>query len=217
MKDFILQTKFKNEDKNHQYLIRYIQNKLAGCGVTDLQIEKLLNAGRMLVLIDDIDRIEEDYRNQILEDIYNFSSQFANNYVVIACRKTAWKYVFKELIQIEIENYIVPLLKEIKDKLRIGIEERCGTMRVLDMTHPIGLGDIYTNVNILEKITGSRRLNITQLMKGLDLENFDRFGLSKITENRVPGKEAVERYSKLMILGKPGAGKTTFLTGLKRK
>jgi predicted NACHT family NTPase len=83
-------------------------------------------------------------------------------------------------------------------------------MRVLDMEQPIELGDIYTDVNILEKITGRRRLEIDELLQNFDPENFDRFGLSKI-EKRVPGLEAVEKYQKLMVLGKPGAGKTTFL------
>ncbi|NET54712.1 MAG: NACHT domain-containing protein [Symploca sp. SIO2E6] len=32
-----------------------------------------------------------------------------------------------------------------------------------------------------------------------------------MTEPRVPGLEVVQRYDKLLVLGKPGAGKTTFL------
>lgn len=61
-------------------------------------------------------------------------------------------------------------------------------MRVLDMSHPIGLNDIYTNVNILEKITGKRRIEYTELLQRFnpDLEDFDRCGLGKI-EERVPG------------------------------
>ncbi len=84
-------------------------------------------------------------------------------------------------------------------------------MRVLDMTHPIGLSDIYTEVNILEKILGRRQLEIAQLLEGCNREDFDHFGLGRVTEERVPALKAVEQYSKLMILGKPGAGKTTFL------
>ncbi|MBW4575173.1 MAG: NACHT domain-containing NTPase [Aphanothece sp. CMT-3BRIN-NPC111] len=84
-------------------------------------------------------------------------------------------------------------------------------MRVLDMSHPIGLNDIYTNVNILETITGRRRKGIAELLQECKSEDFERFGLGRITEKRVPGLEAVEKYTKLMIWGKPGAGKTTFL------
>ncbi|MBD1933158.1 MULTISPECIES: NACHT domain-containing protein [Cyanophyceae] len=103
------------------------------------------------------------------------------------------------------------LVQEVRGKIKPSIQEDCGTMRVLDMTHPIGLNDIYTNVNILEKITGRTRKDISELLQECNFEKFDRFGLGRITEKRIPGLDAVNKYPKLMILGKPGAGKTTFL------
>nr|WP_322719786.1 NACHT domain-containing protein [Nostoc sp. ChiQUE02]MDZ8232840.1 NACHT domain-containing protein [Nostoc sp. ChiQUE02] len=103
------------------------------------------------------------------------------------------------------------LVNQVREKVSADIQKRCGTMRVLDMTHPIGLNDIYTDVNILEKITGRRRLDTAQFLENCKPEDFERFGLNQVVEKRVPGLEAVEQHSKLMILGKPGAGKTTFL------
>ena len=38
--------------------------------------------------------------------------------------------------------------------------------------------------------------------------------LGKVRQKRVPGLDAVQQYDKLLILGKPGAGKTTFLKWL---
>ncbi|NMF62439.1 NACHT domain-containing protein [Brasilonema octagenarum] len=112
------------------------------------------------------------------------------------------------------DNDIDTLVQEIRKQVKPNVKQRCGTMRVLDMTQPIkltGERGIYTSVNILEKITGRRRQEIAELLQNCDVENFDRFGLNPVTEKRVPGLEAVQRYSKLMVLGKPGAGKTTFL------
>jgi predicted NACHT family NTPase len=105
------------------------------------------------------------------------------------------------------------LVQHLREKARPSVEQRCGTIRVLDMTHPIDLIDIYTNVHLLEQLTGDRRLKITQLLQEFDpeLHSFDRIGLSKITEKRILGVDAVKHYPKLMILGKPGSGKTTFL------
>ncbi len=112
---------------------------------------------------------------------------------------------------IEPETDINPLVQTIRAKVHGDIQARCGTMRVLDMEQPIGLGDIYTSVNILEKLSGRRWLSLDELLQDCDLENFERFSLGQVRHERVPGLEAVERYGKLMILGKPGAGKTTFM------
>nr|WP_322719675.1 NACHT domain-containing NTPase [Nostoc sp. ChiQUE02]MDZ8232713.1 NACHT domain-containing NTPase [Nostoc sp. ChiQUE02] len=103
------------------------------------------------------------------------------------------------------------LVNQVREKVSADIQKRCGWMRVLDMTQPIGLNDIYTDVNILKEITGRERLEITQLLENFNPEGFERFGLNQVRGKRVSGLTAVEQHSKLMILGKPGAGKTTFL------
>lgn len=111
--------------------------------------------------------------------------------------------------------YQPPNLDELVDTIRINIydsiQAKCGSMRVLDMTQPIDLNTIYTNVNILEKTTRQQRLGLQELIQSYSLENFERFSLSKVQEPRVPALDAVSKHTKLMILGKPGAGKTTFL------
>jgi predicted NACHT family NTPase len=106
------------------------------------------------------------------------------------------------------------LVREVRERIQPYIQERCGTMRVLDMTQPVALGDIYTSVNILEKLTRYRELKPGGLMRDTSPEKFERFCLGDVREKGVPGLEAVEKFSKLMILGKPGAGKTTFLKHL---
>ncbi|NEQ32531.1 MAG: NACHT domain-containing protein, partial [Leptolyngbya sp. SIO4C5] len=115
---------------------------------------------------------------------------------------------------IKLKTDIDALVQTIRRKVKADIHHRCGTMRVLDMEQPIGIGDIYTSVNILEKLSGHRRLGIAELLENSDFENFDRFSLGQIRHKRVPGLEAVERYGKLLLLGKPGAGKTTFMKRL---
>jgi predicted NACHT family NTPase len=106
------------------------------------------------------------------------------------------------------------LVQTIRQQVSADILERCGKMRILDMEQPIEYGDIYTDVNILEKISGRSRLEFAEMMAGSKGEDFDRFGIGKVQGERLPGLEAVDKYSKLMILGKPGAGKTTFMKRL---
>ena len=120
---------------------------------------------------------------------------------------------WQEIAQIDLQeqkdtNLIV---ESIRERIKPIIQHRCGTMRVLDMTQPVGLNDIYTDVNVLETITGRRRKGISELLEECNPEKFERFGLGNIKERRVPGLKVVEQRNKLLILGKPGAGKTTFL------
>ncbi|MGC1245418.1 MAG: NACHT domain-containing protein [Spirulinaceae cyanobacterium] len=111
------------------------------------------------------------------------------------------------------EEDINATVKKVREQIRPLIKQLCGTIKVLDMTQDMDLDDIYTDVNILEKITTKQRFGLVELQQAcqLEAENFERLGFGKVKEERVAGLEAVKRHSKLMVWGKPGAGKTTFL------
>lgn len=112
------------------------------------------------------------------------------------------------------DSEIDPIVQSIRQRISRDIQKRCGTMRVLDMEQRITIDSIYTTVNILEKLTGNQRRSIEQLLEGCNFEDFDRFSLGRVQQKRIPGLEAVQKHNKLLILGKPGAGKTTFLKWL---
>ena len=113
----------------------------------------------------------------------------------------------KEKPNVSIED----LVKLAREQCAEDIQKRCGTMRVLDMEQPVDLSDIYTDVNILEKLTRNQRRDFNELIHLCQAEVFYRWGLGGIQQKRVEGIGAFRNHSKLMILGKPGAGKTTFL------
>ncbi len=105
---------------------------------------------------------------------------------------------------------IEDLLKAARSQHSAKIQVQCGTMRLLDIPRPINLEDIYINVNILDGIVGERWLDISDL-QDLNLDPFDRVKSELDGQENIPALEAVITYPKLMIFGKPGSGKTTFL------
>jgi len=92
------------------------------------------------------------------------------------------------------------------DKYRENIRKLYGTTRVLGKPEPISLEGIFTDAFILDKPTAYQRYDIEELRK-----DPDRIKPSSI--QRRNGLDLVKDFerSRLFILGKPGAGKTTFL------
>ncbi len=114
----------------------------------------------------------------------------------------------------ESNSDIDSLVEQLRKSSTESLRKRCGTMRILDMTQPIDSGAIYTDVNILTKIAGKTRREIQEMMADCGAAGFDRFFLGDVKQERVEGLKAVLEQRQLMILGRPGAGKTTFLKRL---
>lgn len=89
-----------------------------------------------------------------------------------------------------------------------GLIRRYNEVQVLGMREPVALKSLFVRANILEKISAR-----TGLLRPEDLTeffDFDRrtFGKSRET---VDGEIIVNKLHKFIVLGKPGAGKTTYL------
>lgn len=105
------------------------------------------------------------------------------------------------------------MVQKVRSRRQDKIQDQCGILQLLDISHPVSLDDIYIDVNILETIASQQQLEVANLQK-LEPEAFDRLGLGTVEQAQIPGMQAVETYLKLRVLGKPGVGKTTFLQHL---
>jgi predicted NACHT family NTPase len=103
------------------------------------------------------------------------------------------------------------LVQKVRSRIHNKIQQWHGTIPLWDVARPVEISRLYVDVNILTEPTSYSRLEIQDLLSDCDYQrDFNRFGLSEKGE-RVAGLRAVVDYPKLMVLGKPGAGKTTFL------
>ncbi len=92
--------------------------------------------------------------------------------------------------------------KAYKEKLT----KRYGTIQILGQPRPQKLGKVYTDVFLHEKPTHSYASGIESLEEQFQ-ERGKRFGRNERTD----GLAFAKKHDRLFILGKPGAGKTTFL------
>ena len=83
-----------------------------------------------------------------------------------------WKDIRGEEV---VSNDLELLVRDVKQKITADVKERCGTMRVLDMTQPVDLERIYTDVNIIKDGVGRRRIGYEELIDVCTREHFDRF------------------------------------------
>ena len=110
----------------------------------------------------------------------------------------------------ETETTVDELVQQVRSQCQDTIKHQCGILHLLDISRPISIDDIYVDVNILENIASQQWFEISDL-QNLSPAEFDHVGLGEVDQKQVSGMHAVETYSKLRVLGKPGVGKTTFL------
>jgi len=101
--------------------------------------------------------------------------------------------------------------QQVREHCRQKILSLHSRMRLLS-GEEIGVDQLYVDVWLLNRSPRTYQVSQDKLLQTFDLRN-DRLGLGdRIKRN--PGFEIANANAKLLILGKPGAGKTTFLKHL---
>lgn len=95
--------------------------------------------------------------------------------------------------------------KAAAEEYREQVKKHHGVMQIMGMAEPVPLDDIFTDAYMLDKPTAFNRF---------DIENLKRMSADPSAPpdaKRINGLRLVREKGNLFVLGKPGAGKTTFL------
>jgi hypothetical protein len=106
------------------------------------------------------------------------------------------------------------LVQKVRLLIHDDIQRLHSTMPLWGVDHWVPLGDLFVDVNILEELSSSRKSELDDLWqdfsKNPSYRSLDRIGLGK-ERQRISGLEVLAKNTNLMVVGKPGSGKTTYL------
>ena len=93
------------------------------------------------------------------------------------------------------------------NRYKTKLESLIDNIRILGMERPVPLTDLFIKVNVLDKLTAKQILSVSQLEA--DLQK-DTKGFGRVSKTLL-GMDLIRASDYVMVLGKPGSGKTTFL------
>jgi hypothetical protein len=117
--------------------------------------------------------------------------------------------LYIKILGSDLDQKTKKLIYQASKQYILNYQKRYNRLRVLGMSQPVNLDDIYTEVQCLRPDEIRNFESITALEK-----KYRHNGSRRLTNEKSARKNGItiaNQYTHLMILGQPGAGKSTFL------
>ncbi|WP_249369809.1 NACHT domain-containing NTPase [Acaryochloris marina] len=83
----------------------YVAQQWEACKVEGTSLPQVLDAGRVLVLLDGLDEVQDEEHDRVLHSIKGFTEQFHNCQCVMTCRIAAREYTFEQFTEVEVADF----------------------------------------------------------------------------------------------------------------
>ncbi|RZM82729.1 NACHT domain-containing protein [Leptolyngbya iicbica] len=101
------------------------------------------------------------------------------------------------------------LAQQWREHVQPTIANQCGVLQSsLDLGRPLSLESLYTPIRIVPHLRHQQWLDLDELQPATHLQ---RLQLAQAHPDAVDAMTVIEQTSRILLLGKPGSGKTTFL------
>jgi predicted NACHT family NTPase len=163
------------------------------------------------------DRIYQGLDAEAIREVVRAVTQGSNAADIRSIVKSILNEEFPNLSQPQ-QPQVDELVQQVRTRFHDRIQSLHGTMPLWGIDHWVPLRDLFVDVNILEEVSSSRRAELDDLWQDFTTNNsnyrsLDRIGLGQ-ERDRVSGLNILDRNTNLMVVGKPGSGKTTYLQSI---
>lgn len=88
-------------------LIAFIVEQFDICHLPNAEpfVVRVLDKGRCQILLDGLDEVNSDKRDDAIKEIYDFSEKYRNNQIILSCRTAAYNHWFDKFTDVEIADF----------------------------------------------------------------------------------------------------------------
>ena len=119
---------------------------------------------------------------------------------------------YGSVTQVQSTLQIDAQVQQVRQQVYENIQQEYGKIRMFGIPEPVDVNDIYTATDVWREIINQRWRSLFELLQSCpSTEALERLGLERHEPVRHSGWHVAENFQRLMVLGKPGIGKTTYL------